>query len=148
MKSLTKSVSADENTIYISVHRWSKYDKVPCLRAHAGFEPASSNCESDALATTPILVPAIRCKNILQEAKRHLNTTLPSHYPFSSQNGAVRWWCWKTCWWIYLKMVTLWQEMVMSDSWCHLLWMRPNSKQENSVRSVVKLFIPRGSLTD
>ena len=31
LPSLTKSVSADGTTIYISVHRWSKHDKVPCL---------------------------------------------------------------------------------------------------------------------
>ena len=31
LKSATKSVSANGTTIYISVHRWSKYDKVPCL---------------------------------------------------------------------------------------------------------------------
>ena len=47
-----KSVSAaDGTTIYISVNRWSKYDKVPCLRAQAGFEPTFSDCESEALAT-------------------------------------------------------------------------------------------------
>ena len=39
MKSLTKLVSADVTTIYSSVYRLSKYDKVPCLRAQAGFEP-------------------------------------------------------------------------------------------------------------
>ena len=27
--------SADGTIIYISVHRWSKYDKVPCLNAIA-----------------------------------------------------------------------------------------------------------------
>ena len=31
-----KSVSADGTTIYMSVHVWSKYDKVPCLGAQAG----------------------------------------------------------------------------------------------------------------
>ena len=33
--------------IYISVHKRSKYDKVPCL-AQAGFEPTFSDCESGA----------------------------------------------------------------------------------------------------
>ena len=36
LKSLTKSGSADGTNIYISVHRWSKCDKVPCLGAQAG----------------------------------------------------------------------------------------------------------------
>ena len=36
MKSPTKSVSVNETTIYISVHRRSKHDKVPSLRAQAG----------------------------------------------------------------------------------------------------------------
>ena len=34
-----KWVSADGTTIYISVHRWSKYDKGPCWRVQARFKP-------------------------------------------------------------------------------------------------------------
>ena len=37
-KSLAKSVSANGTAIYIFFHRWSKYDKMSCLRAQAGFE--------------------------------------------------------------------------------------------------------------
>ena len=36
MKLLTKSVSADGTTIYISVHRCNKYDKVPSFGTQAG----------------------------------------------------------------------------------------------------------------
>ena len=48
---MTKSVLADGTTIYISVQRWGKHDKMPCLRAQAGFEPTLSDCESDTPAT-------------------------------------------------------------------------------------------------
>ena len=37
-----KSVSADGTTIYVPVHRWSKYDKVPCLGAQ--WFPAAYLC--------------------------------------------------------------------------------------------------------
>ena len=50
LKSLTKSVSADWTTIYISVHGWNKHDKVPCLRAQARFEPTFSYFESNTLS--------------------------------------------------------------------------------------------------
>ena len=42
-ESPTKSVSADGTTIYISVHRWSKCDKVPCLGAQAGIRNQQRN---------------------------------------------------------------------------------------------------------
>ena len=37
MIGLTSEVT-DGTTIYISVHRWSKYDKVSCLGAQAGVQ--------------------------------------------------------------------------------------------------------------
>ena len=51
LKQLTKSVSADRTTIYVSVHKWSKYEKMPCLRAQAIFEPTFTDCESDDITT-------------------------------------------------------------------------------------------------
>ena len=45
------SVLADRATIYISVHRRSKYDKVPCLRAQAGFNPLFPIESLNTLAT-------------------------------------------------------------------------------------------------
>ena len=47
LKSPTKSVSADRTNIYISVHRWSKYDKVPCLGAQAGVRNQQRNMQTD-----------------------------------------------------------------------------------------------------
>ena len=41
----------NRTTINISVHRWSRYNNLLCLRAQARFEPTFSDCESDALAT-------------------------------------------------------------------------------------------------
>ena len=39
MSEITGEVSsADGTNIYISVHRWSKYDEVPCLGVQAGVE--------------------------------------------------------------------------------------------------------------
>ena len=46
-----KTVLANGTTIYISVHRWSKYDEVPCLRAQVGFESTFSNSKSNPWAT-------------------------------------------------------------------------------------------------
>ena len=44
-----KSVSANGTTIYIPVHRWSKYDKVPCLRAQVNSNSQPCDYESDVL---------------------------------------------------------------------------------------------------
>ena len=38
-------------TPYISVRRWSKYDKVPCLSAQARFAPTFFDCKSNTLAS-------------------------------------------------------------------------------------------------
>ena len=36
-------------TIYLSVHGWSKCDKVPCLRAQARFKRTAHDCDSSVL---------------------------------------------------------------------------------------------------
>ena len=91
-----------------------------------------------------MLGPAIPCINILQEARRHLNTTQPINFPFSSQDG-----------WLDDGVILLmnlpqngprrWRCRTL-DAICSG-WGR-NDKQENSVHGVVKLLISRGSLWD
>ena len=65
-----KSISADGTIIYISFHRWSKYDKVPCLGAQAGVRIRNvmiaaqrSDSQSNALTSSAISAPLLLQKD-------------------------------------------------------------------------------------
>ena len=80
----------DGTTIYIFIHRRSKCDKVPRLKAQARLEPTFSNCKSDALTAR------LTCQNLL------LNLSW-SDFGGSYVGKKV---IWDRPWWFYLRRPT------------------------------------------